>query len=89
VHGNAQRALRMLGGMAALIWRGHGDVYGRDRGHLVWGIDQGGLREASGKVMGRGTVGGMQLRSGALSGGGVAQGWRGVAVLGFYKAGPG
>jgi hypothetical protein len=53
------------------------------------GIDQGGLREASGKVMGRGTVGGVQLRSGALGGDGVAQGRRGVAVLGLYKAGPG
>jgi hypothetical protein len=64
-------------------------MYGRDRGHLVRGIDQGGLRKASGEVMGRGTVGGVQLRSGALGGGGMAQGRRGVAVLGLCKAGPG
>jgi hypothetical protein len=89
VHGNAQRALRVLGSMAASIWRGHGDVYSRDRGHLVQGIDQGGLHEASGEVMGRGMVGSVQLRSGALGGDGVAQGRCGVAVLGLCKAGPG
>jgi hypothetical protein len=89
VHGNVQRALRALGCMAASIWRGHGDMYGRDRGHLIQGIGQGGLREVSGEAMGRETVGGLQLRSGALGGDGVAQGRRGVDVLGLCKAGSG
>jgi hypothetical protein len=40
-------------------------------------------------VMGRGMVGGMQLRSGALGSDGVAQGWHGVAVLGLCKVGLG
>jgi hypothetical protein len=62
-------------------------VYGRDRGHLVRGIDHWGLHEVSGEAMGRETVGGVQLRSGALGGDGVAQGRRGVAVLGLCKAG--
>jgi hypothetical protein len=33
------------------------DVYGRDLGHLVRGIDKGGLCEASGELMGREMVG--------------------------------
>jgi hypothetical protein len=64
-------------------------MYGRDRGHLVWGIDQWGLREVSGEAMGWEMVGGVQLRSGALGGDGMAQGRREVAVLGLYKARPG
>jgi hypothetical protein len=74
VHRNVQRALRALGCTAASTWRGHGDVYGRDRGHLIRGIGQGGLREVSGEAMGRKTVGGVQLRSGALGGDGDGQG---------------
>jgi hypothetical protein len=61
VHRNVQHALHALGCMAASIWRGHGNVDGRDRWHLIQGIGQGGLREVSGEAMGREMVGGVQL----------------------------
>jgi hypothetical protein len=64
MHGNMQCALRVLGCTAASTWRGHGDMDGRDRWHLIQGIGQGVLREVSGKATGLETVGGVQARLG-------------------------
>jgi hypothetical protein len=54
------RGLRVLGCAAASIWRGHGDVDGRDRWHPLQGIGQGVQREASGEVTGQEMAGGVQ-----------------------------
>jgi hypothetical protein len=62
MHGNVQCALRALGCTAASVWRGYGDVDGRDRWHPFQGIGQGVLREVSGETTGRETVGGVQAR---------------------------
>jgi hypothetical protein len=51
VFGNAQHALRVLGGTGVLGWHGRGGTHGRPRAGLAWGIDPWGRCEADGEKM--------------------------------------
>jgi hypothetical protein len=58
VHGNALRALRVLGYVAVLTWRGHGDADGLDHWQPLWGIGHWGRGRAGGEVTAQTAVGG-------------------------------
>jgi hypothetical protein len=89
VLGNAQHALRMLGGTVASGWHGRGAVCGGSKVAASRGIGHGRAGKLNGEVTGREVVGAAMPVLGAHGGYGNDQGRRGVAGARSLQGGAG